>query len=173
MKKLILSALIAGSLFAENFINLQLTNETIMLEGQYQVSYTQPFYVRGGYLINSDKDNFYYAGIKSEGQVIGVDVPVKFSLFLDGVKTKDNSALPIGVGVSSYLQQVSIPIFIRGEFEFAPKVLSFQEANRFSKGKVEVGVRFIENGEAFIGYRNINFNKNYDSSVYGGIGFAF
>ena len=173
MKKFLLSVLTGASLFAGNFINLQITNDTIMIEGEAKISYNQPFYVRGGYMINSDNPNFVYGGIKSEGQIVGVDLPVKFSLFVDYVYKKHNSALPIGIGASGYLQQFAIPVFIRGEFEYAPKVLSFDEAEKFVKYKMETGVQFIENGEVFVGYRNIRFNKNYDNSAYVGVGFSF
>ncbi|ACM93160.1 hypothetical protein NAMH_0105 [Nautilia profundicola AmH] len=173
MKKLLLSVFAAGSLFAGNFANLQITNDTIMVEGQAKVSYEQPFYVRGGYLINSDKSNFFYAGVKSEGQAIGIDLPIKFSLFVDFVHTTKNSALPVGIGASSYIGQFSIPVFVRGEFEYAPKILSFDEADKFMKFKVEAGTQFIENGEVFVGYRDISFDNNYDSSLYVGVGFTF
>jgi hypothetical protein len=174
MKKLISAVLIAGSLFADNFANIQITDKTVMVEGQGQVSYSQPVYVRGGYLINSGKEDFFYGGIKSEGQVIGVDMPVKFSLMLDFVHTTDNSALPIGIGASSYIGDISLPVFIRGEFEYAPAVLSFEDADKFMKYKIETGVRFIENGEVFVGYRNISFDDyTYNSNVYAGVGFIF
>jgi hypothetical protein len=173
MKKLLLSAIAAGSLFAGNFINLQITNDTLMTEGQINIVEGQPFYARGGFLLNSDKSNFYYIGIKSEGQAVGVDLPLKFALILDFAHTKDNSALPIGLGASGYLQQFSIPVFVRGEFEYAPKVLSFDDADKFVKFKAEIGTQFIENGELFVGYRNISYDGNYDNSLYGGIGFSF
>ncbi|GAB6074971.1 hypothetical protein [Nautilia lithotrophica] len=173
MKKLILSLFAACGLFAGNFANLQITNDTIMIEGQAKVTYEQPFYVRGGYLIHSDKSNFFYAGVKSEGQAIGIDIPVKFSLFVDFVHTSKNSALPVGLGASGYIQQFSIPVFVRGEFEYAPKILSFDEADKYMKFKVETGTQFIENGEVFIGYRDIRFDHNYDSSLYVGVGFTF
>jgi len=173
MKKFLLSAVIAGSLFADNFINVQITNSTIMVEGQTLASHNKPFYIKAGFLVHSDKNNFYYAGIKSEGQIIGVDIPATFSLFIDAVHTKNNTAIPMGVGFSSYLEQFKMPVFIRGEFEYAPKVLSFDDAERFSRYKGELGIRFIENGEVFAGYRHISFDKVYNSAIYGGIGLSF
>ena len=173
MRKILLSFLMVGSLFAENFVNLQISNETLMFEGQYKISFQEPFYVRGGYLINSKKSNFAYVGIKSEGHIVGANLPAKLSLFLDYVKTKNSSAIPIGIGVNSYLNDFSIPFFIRGEIAYAPKILSFEKANKFVKLKIETGARFIENGEVFIGYRNISFDKNYNSTFYAGVGFSF
>jgi len=162
-----------GFLFADNFINLQITNDTIMTEGQYNINSTQPIYVRGGYLINNNKSNLFYAGIKSEGQIIGIDAPVKFSLFADYINTKNNSAIPVGIGASMFLKYFTLPVFARGEFEYAPEVLSFDDAKKCIKYKAEIGAQFIENGEVFAGYRHITFNTNYNSSVYVGVGFLF
>jgi len=173
MKKLLMSTLVGSMLFAESFINLKITNNTIMPEAQVQISTTEPIYARGGVLINDKKDNFYYVGLKTEGEMIGTDVPVNFGLFVDYVYVKDNSALPIGVSASSYLKNFSVPVFVRGEFEYAPKILSFENADKFSKVQIEAGIRFIENGEVFAGYRNISFDSNYNSSFYGGVGFVF
>jgi len=173
MKKLILLVIASSFIFAENFLNLKITNETLMTEAQYQVVDAEPVYVRGGYLMNKDKDNFFYVGLKTEGQIIGSDNPVSFSLFVDGVHTKDNSALPIGIAASGYFQQFALPVFARAEFAYAPEILSFDDAKKFSEFKIESGVRFIVNGEVFVGYRHISFDKNYDSHVYGGIGFVF
>jgi len=173
MKKILTAMALAGSLMAGNFINLDITNDTIMVEAQGNIVSDQPFYARGGYLINSDKPNFFYLGLKSEGQILGVDLPVTFSMFVDYVHTDDNSALPIGVGAFGFLNSFSVPVFVRGEAEYAPEILSFQSAERFFKVKAEAGAKFIENGEVFAGYRSINFDHNYDNSLYFGIGFTF
>jgi len=173
MKKVLLSFLIAGGLFAEDFINLQISNKTLMLEGQYKIISQEPFYLRGGYLVNYKNANFAYAGIKAESQIIGTILPTKFSLFLDYVGTKNNSAIPIGIGMDSYIGGISIPFFVRGEVEYAPKFLSFKEANKFIKCKIETVSRFIIDGETFLGYRIISFDKHYNSAFYVGVGFYF
>ena len=95
------------------------------------------------------------------------------SHFIFSVYTKNNNAIPIGIGASSYLPFFQVPTFIRGEIEYAPSILSFNKANRFLKGNAEIGVQFIENAEAFVGYRNISFNHLYNNAVYAGVGFDF
>ena len=172
MKKFLLNVLASASLFANNFISLQITNDNIMIEGETKYSYNEPFYIRGGYMINNNYPNFMYGGIKSEGHIIGINIPIKFAILLDYVLIKYNSALPVGIGASGYLQQFAIPVFIRGEFEYAPAILSFSDADKFIKYKIETGIQFIENGEIFAGYRNIRFDEKYDSSVYIGVGFS-
>jgi hypothetical protein len=176
MKKILLSMLIAGFAFSENFVNLQVTNDTVMFEGQAQIVNDKPIYARGGYLINSKEDavsDFGYIGLKTEGQAIGVDIPVKISLMVDVVHIKDNTASPVGLGLSTYLKQFSMPVFLRASYEYAPKILSYEDAEKFSKLKVETGIRFIENGEAFVGYRKIDFDETYINNMYVGVGFVF
>ena len=177
MKKLIIGATLAASvLFAENFANIKLTNDTVELSGQYKVDTVHNIYARGSFLYNDndDKENFYSIGVKGEGNLIGVDINnVKFSLIIDFVHTEDNSAIPIGIGIHSYIPGFSIPVFVRGEAEYAPEILSFDDADRFSRIYAEAGVQPIENAEIFAGYRNISFNHNYDSSFYIGAGYSF
>jgi len=174
MKKVFMIGLLGVALFGENFINLKITNDTLATDAQINIMPNRPFYARAGYLYYDGKNNFAYGGIKTEGPILGMDAPMNFSLIVDFVHTSANSAIPIGVGMSSYLAAgVRIPIFFRAEAEYAPKVLSFDKADRFSKVQAETGVQFIENGEIFIGYRHISFNRNYSSNVYGGVGFSF
>jgi len=177
MKKLMLSALVAASaLMADNFVNMKLTNKTVELSAQALINIENNIYARGSFLYNDDddKNNFYSVGVKGEGNLIGVDLDyVKFSLIIDFVHTKDNSAAPIGIGVSAIVPDVEIPTFIRGEYEFAPQILSFDEADRFSRVYIEGGVQPIQNAEVFVGYRNISFNKNYNSAFYVGAGYNF
>jgi len=176
MKKTLISSLVlASTLFANNYAGLQLTNDTLSLYVQTKLTQNN-IYARAGYLYNDNKNknNFYFVGIKGEGNLIGIDVPnLKVSLLLDFVGTKNNSALPIGIGLFGYIPNFNLPVFVKTEAAYAPQVLSFKDANRFSRVDVSLGIQPIENSELFIGYRNISFNHNYDSSFYGGIGYHF
>ena len=175
MKKTLLIALMGGFLFAQNNVNLQISNDTLGIYAQGQITQNN-IYARGFFLYNdeSHKNNFFSLGVKAEGNLIGTDIEnVKFSLLADFVHTKDNSALPLGVGVFSYIPNVRYPVFVRGEYEYAPKILSFDDADRFSRADIQIGIQPIENGEIFIGYRHISFNKNYKSGMYVGLGYEF
>jgi len=177
MKKILSTLSIITSVVFANptTFNIQLTNSTI--GGYFETGVTQEnIKVRGMYLYNdhSDKKNFYSAGLKAEGNLIGFENSnMRFSLITDFMHTNNNSAIAIGVGVFSFIPQINLPIFVRVEGEYAPKVLSFDDANRASKIDMNVGYFPIENGEVFIGYRNITFNHNYNSVSYVGIGYSF
>ena len=177
MKKVLISALIFGSvgLWADNNeVGLKITNDTLAAYTQVKVTPNNIF-ARGEFLYNdnANKHNFYLAGMKAEGNLIEDDSNLKFSVLVDFVHTKDNSALPIGIGFYKFIDTLKIPAFIQAEGEYAPKVLSFNDANRFSRVDASIGIKPIENAKIFVGYRNISFNHNYDSSVYGGVAFSF
>jgi len=177
MKKILISVLMLGSvgLWADNNeIGLKITNDTLAAYTQVKVTPNNIF-ARGEFLYNdnANKHNFYLAGIKAEGNLIEDDSNLRFSVFIDFVGTKNNSALPIGIGVLKYINNFQIPVFVQAEGEYAPKVLSFDDNDRFSRVDASIGIKPIENAKIFVGYRNISFNHNYDSSVYGGVAFSF
>ena len=176
MKKIIASSLLGCFLFAQNTnLNFQITNSTIGVYAESGITQND-IKARGFFLYNDNenKHNFYLAGIKAEGNLIGVDLQsLKFSLNIDFVHTKDNSAIPLGFGIFSYIPNINLPIFLRAEAEYAPKVLSFDDANRFSRVDAQIGYAPITNAEIFAGYRTISFNHNYNSAVYFGIGYNF
>jgi hypothetical protein len=177
MKKTILSLLTAGSLAfaAGNYAALKITNSTLEIDAQAPLTYNN-IYVRGSFLYNDNdgKHNYFSVGIKGEGNLIGIDVPnMKFSIIMDAVHIKNNTAIPLGIGAFAYVPNLKYPVFVRGEAEYAPKILSFKDANRFSRIDVSMGIQPIENAEIFVGYRDISFNHNYNSAIYGGIGYNF
>ncbi len=177
MKKLLTAFAFLGTLsFASNTnINLQITNSTIGVYAESGITQND-IKARGFFLFNdnSNKYNFYLAGLKAEGNLIGVDIQnLKFSLIADFVHTKNNSAIPLGFGVFTYIPNISVPVFIRAEAEYAPKVLSFDDADRFSRIDANIGYSPITNAEIFAGYRTLSFNHNYNSAFYVGLGYNF
>ena len=175
MKKTISIIALGVLAFAGNYAGLQITNDTLTVTGQAKITQNN-IYARGMFLYNDDdnKENFFLVGVKGEGNLIGADIQnVKFSLLVDFVHTEDNSALPVGIGAFGYIPDLKYPVFVRGEYEYAPKILSFDDADRFSRFDVQTGIQPIENGEIFIGYRHISFNHNYDAGFYAGMGYHF
>jgi len=172
MKKILLPILVTSSLLA-NDVNLEITNETLMANATINVE--QNFGVRGDYLYNdSEKSNYYSIGFQAQGENALDDYNSKLAIFIDYSHTKDNSAIPIGVSVyNDNFGNLQYPLFAKAEVAYAPKVLSFSDANRFFKAKVELGIKPIENAKLFIGYRKISFNQSYQSVGYAGIGFIF
>ena len=175
MKKLLLSLLAVSSIFASD-VNLEITNETLAGNLNLNLPQDENFQIRGTYLYNDDtnKNNYYSIGFGAVGENALDNYNSKLTIFIDYEHTKDNSALPIGVGiVNNNFGNLQYPLFAKAEIAYAPQVLSFNDANRFLKTKIELGLKPIENAKLFIGYKTISFNTNYISVGYAGIGFMF
>jgi len=173
MKKILL-LLTTIILYAHN-LNLELTNATFLIGGEFKIP-NQNIKLRGDFIYNDheNKHNFFSAGIKAEGLLIGAESQnIIFSMLIDVVHTKYNTAIPLGVGVFGYVPNVALPFYFKIEEEYAPEVLSFKDAYRFNRFDMQIGYYPIYNGKIFIGYRNISFNTNYNNSLYAGIGIDF
>ena len=169
MKKILL-VLSSLAILNASDININITNDT--LETNLKVDIPQNFSIRGDFLYNDKTNNYYSAGFQANGLIYGDNTKLK--LFLDYVYTKNNSALPLGIGIfNDSFGEFTYPLFTNAEVEYAPTVLSFRDAKRFLSSRVEFGVSPIINAKLFVGYRIISFNKNYDSNIYAGIGFKF
>ncbi|WP_156922599.1 hypothetical protein [Lebetimonas sp. JH292] len=156
-------------------MNLQISNSTVAIGAESGII-DNNIKARAQFIYNdnSNKHNFFSAGVKAEGNLIGMEYQnIKFSVIIDAVHTKNNTAIPVGIGIFTYLPNVSLPIYVKAEGEYAPKILSFDEADRFSRIDAQIGYFPIDNAQIFLGYRDISFNQNYNSSIYGGIGYNF
>jgi len=175
MKKLLLPLLFTTTIFA-NDVNLEITNTTLAGNVNLNIPQNENFKIRGTYLYNDeeDKHDYYSIGFGAAGENALDNYNSKLTIFIDFVHTKENSALPIGIGVfNNNFGDFEYPLFAKAEVAYAPQVLSFEDANRFLKAKVEVGVKPIENAKTFIGWKTISFDDIYLSVVYAGIGFVF
>jgi len=172
MKKLIL-LFSAVFLFGFNNFSVEISGDT--LNARAKTILMDTYYVRANYLYNdkSNRDDFYSVGISADGQLVGVDYAgMNVSLFSNFVQTTDNSAVSFGVELFSYLP-IAYPVYNEISFEYAPKILTFDDCDRFSRFRITFGIKPIENARIFAGYRNISFNSNYDNSFFAGIGFDF
>jgi len=176
MKKLLVLPFLMSSFVLASSLNLEVTDSTLAVNAELSVPENENFALRATYLYNdnSGKDNYYSIGLQAEGQNALDSYNTKLKIFVDFDHTKDNSAIPIGVGiVNNNFGNTDYPLFGSVEVAFAPKILSFDNAERLFKFKAEVGVQPIENAKAFIGYKKISFNSSYLSVGYVGIGFVF
>jgi hypothetical protein len=171
VKVILYIAMLFAVLFGSDF-NIELTNKTLMLNTTIKF----PFHdnkagIRGDYLYNDDeKKSDYYISLGGEIEgTIKQQNNMKFSVFIDYSAIKDNSALPIGVGFLWNMNKK----FVNVETAYAPQVLSFEDATRFLKAKIEIGIVPIDKVYILFGYRHISFNKVYQSIGYLGAGIVF
>jgi len=101
-----------------------------------------------------------------------------------GVKanyTKDYRTLPLGIVFEYGLPSVTvIPMSLHADIYYAPKVLSFDNANKYFEYRLEYDAAVIDHGHVFLGYRNIRTDYNdirgsftYNAAGYVGFKFEF
>ena len=170
MKRWILLLLFITNMFGSDF-NIELTNETLMFNTtiKHYIQDNNSVGLRGDYLYydNENRSNYFNIGAEVEGKLEFYNS--KFSIFMDYSHIKNSSALPIGFGFL-FPQNKK---FVNVEVGYAPKVLSFDEADKFFKAKIELGIVPIKKVHLILGYRVITFKKNYQSNLYLGAGFSF
>ena len=176
MKKISLLLFIISSLVASDELNIELTNYTLFANANITIPKTKNMSIRGGYLYNDrkNKKDYYFAGFQVEGKNSLDNYNSKLTIFMDYNHIKDNGALPIGIGIiNNNLGNFQHHLFAKFEIAYAPAVLSFDKTSRFYKTKIEIGIKPIKNAKLFIGYRDIIFNRHYQSLGYCGVGFIF
>ena len=79
-----------------------------------------------------------------------------------GVKanyTKDFTTVPLGLEFAYKLPtKTLIPLFLNGEFYYAPTALAFSDAEDFLEFRVDLDIRIIKNGNITVGYRRLDTN---------------
>jgi len=175
LKKLVLPLMIGSALMASD-ISMEITNNTLAGNVNLNIPQNENFQIRGTYLYNdhTDRHNYYSVGFAAIGQTPIDNYNSQISIFVDFDHTKDNTAIPIGISLfNNNIGTFQYPLFAKAEVAYAPAILSFDDAYRELKTKVEIGIKPIENAKAFIGYKSVSFNQNYISVGYAGIGFVF
>ncbi|MRJ06460.1 MAG: hypothetical protein C6I01_02925 [Epsilonproteobacteria bacterium] len=170
LKKIAFSLLLLLPLWGDT-LRVGLSSGTASLYGEFQIG-LKPIFARIHGLYVKDGDNWGGVGFMTQGPFIGYP-NLNVSLFVDGVHSQNRNALPIGVGFNYWIPYAFLPLSIRGEFEYANNLLTFGDADRFSRGVIEIGVQIIENGELFLGYRNLRWDSPFKSNWYLGVGFMW
>jgi len=177
LKKLLLSLALAGALFAQHDASLNLNSDDIEVQGNIdlgelnQSDYPDTYFLTLGFL---DVDNDHYstdpmwsAGFKLRQDVEALE-GLRVGLGLKGVYTevrgKTFMAIPLGLEAAYTLPlDFAMPIVISGNFDYAPSVLSFSDADKYMEKRIEASIQIIEQANVFVGYRSID--TDYDNSI--------
>ena len=183
-KLLFLTLLLTGLAHTENSVGLDINNNDVELLASININ-TLTDYANGTtYLLDvnylhSDGDNMLQVGFSGQNSLQGIE-GLTFSFGLKGVLASDFLAFPLMVKGNYYLPlNASIPTTsLALTFAFAPKVLSFRDAERYLEFRVEADMEVISNIHVFAGYRNIDtdydrYDKTFNNSFYLGMKLSF
>jgi len=104
----------------------------------------------------------------------------KIGLGIKAVLTEDFVGLPLGAELSYRLPiNSAIPIKVKALAHYAPKSLSFSDADSFLEYRVEANAQLMSRASLYLGIRNIDTNYDngiditYNQSAYFGVKFSF
>jgi len=166
LKKLLLTLALGGSLFAMHDASVNLNNDDIEVNANIDLGelnrsdYPDAYFLTLGLLDVDNKestDPLFSAGFMLRQKLTGAE-GFKFGFGFKGTYTKvakqKHAAIPLNAELT-YSIDLAMPILISGTLSYAPSVLSFKDADKYFEARAEVGIRIIEQGTLFIGYRKV------------------
>ena len=176
MKKILVGSLIATTfLLGNNSVEVNINNDTVEIEADvylnkyYDVSNDSNYYLTVGHL-RTEKDNSITQSLTSAGlKVLNPftdDNGISFGLGMKSVYTNQLTKTFFALPLSVYGKvEFSELIYLDAEISYAPKVLSFGDAESYIDMKAKVNYKVLENGYIFVGARNIETKYDNDTSA--------
>jgi hypothetical protein len=190
MKKILMGSLIASTLLlANNSVQVNVNNDTVefgadlYLNDYYDVNNNSNYFFTINHLrtenSNGPTQSLSSAGIKLVNPMTD-DNGISFGLGIKSVYTNQISqtffAVPLTLNGRIELSEV---IYIDAEASYAPKVLSFSDADRYTDMKARINYKVLSNGYVYVGGRYIKteyengMEKSYDSTAFLGFEVKF
>ncbi len=190
LKKITLIAVSAASAFAMNSAGLNINNEDIELNARFDVGefnenvepnsmYVSVKFLDADNSNTVNNDALYELGFLMKKEM--GESGLKVGLGVKANYTKDYVSLPLGMTFEYELPSVTVvPMSLRADVYYAPKVLAFDNANKYFEYRVEYDAEVIEHGHVILGYRHITTDYDdvrgdftYNASAYIGFNFEF
>lgn len=191
LKKIIMGSLVASSVaFASGAADININDNTLEvgmeynLNGSYRLNENSNYLLTASYL-RSEEDSstntqkLATVGLKIMNPYVD-DYGFSLGLGIKGVIADNGpqsfTAAPLGV-FASYM--VNDQIHIDGEYDYAPKVLSFSDGETYKEWKLKANYRVIDNGFVYVGARGITtaytdgHEYSYDHTAFFGFNVQF
>ncbi len=181
LKKILLLVAATVSAFAMNRGEININNKDLEIGAQFDVGQFNPAVEPdttfvGGKFLNADKEhsgdknaskfNSYFEAnflmlqpVGKAGMSFGMGVKLNY--------TKEFASLPLGIEfVYKIPSKAYVPMFITGEFYYAPTALAFKQANNFLEYRLGYDIEIIKNGNIIFGYRKVETNYKSTTSYH-------
>ncbi len=126
----------------------------------------------------NDPESYYELSLLFQRPVRNTDFFIGLGVKLNYIDTKNDTfnALPLMI-TGGYNLRTAIPITFNAEVAYAPKVLSFNDAQGYYEYRISADFHVIDNAEVYVGYRDME-TKFEGTSFYkyngaGYVGFRF
>lgn len=185
IKKILLGGfLITGLLSAQNSASLNINDEDVELQASLSVNELIGYgngttYTFDANYLNADGDGLFGIGLSGENQLQGV-YGLRVGFGIKTVFADEFAALPL-LAKAAYILPLTdaIPTTTwEMSFAYAPKVLSFNDADGYSEFRTQLNMEVVSNIHVFTGYRNIDtdykaFDRAFNDSFYIGLKLGF
>jgi len=177
IKRILAGSLLTSSLvYGANSVDLNVNNNTLEISGDfslneaYNLNDDSNYFLTLSFLNSEDKsatntERLTTVGFKMINPYID-DYGFKFGLGMKAVwadNSEDNFlALPIQL-FGNY--QIDEKINLDINLAYAPRVLSFLEAQRFISAETKINYKIIDNGYTYVGARSISTKYNNNSTI--------
>ena len=170
MIKKILTTLAIGTtlLSASNSAQINVNNSTLGLKGEYGIneiynlSNDAKYYITLEYLSSEDTaanestDRIINLGFKMMNPYIN-DYGISFGMGINAVWVNNYNDTFMATPLSIFADYaISEELSIDGTFSYSPKILSYSNADNYSEFTAKLNYKVIDNGFAYLGYRDIN-----------------
>ena len=177
MNKIIAGSLIASSLvFGTSNVDLSVNNNTLEISGDfslneaYELNNDSNYYLTVAFLNSEDKSAITSERLASIGfKMLNPymdDYGFRFGLGIKAVwvdnSKEDFAAIPVQL-FASY--QIGEKISVDTNIAYAPRVLSFFKAQKFTSGKIKLNYKIIDNGFLYIGGRTISTKYENETTI--------
>ncbi|MDX9742931.1 MAG: YfaZ family outer membrane protein [Arcobacteraceae bacterium] len=191
LKKIIIGSLVVSSaLFASGGADININDNTLEvgmeynLNGSYRLNENSNYLLSASYL-RSEEDSatntqtLATVGVKIMNPYVddyGFSLGLGIKAVLADNSPKSFAAAPLGV-FASYM--VNEQIHLDGEYNYAPKVLSFSDGETYKEWKLKANYRVIDNGFVYVGGRGITTSYtngteySYDHTAFFGFNVQF
>jgi hypothetical protein len=164
-----------GVLFAVggmNQVRLGISSDTASAKGRFYFQQNSLF-GEGEWLHRQGEERDWgEIGFGTSGPFLGYPT-LQFTLFCHWAHSGSWNSLPIGGSIRFTYPYGFVPWYLEGSGEYAPPVLTFGTQSHFYRYQLEWGVQLTQNGEIFVGYRNLHWDSPFESNWYGGVGFLW
>ena len=186
MKKIIVGSLIASSLvYGINNVDLNVNNNTLEVSGEfslneaYELNNDSNYYLTVSFLNSEDKsatttEKLASVGFKMLNPYMD-DYGFRFGLGIKAVWADNSKEDFVSIPVQLFASyQIDEKISVDTDIAYAPRVLSFLKAQKFTSGKIKLNYKIMDNGYLYIGGRTISTKYEngttikYDSSLFVG-----
>lgn len=141
-------------------LDLRISDDTV--EANYAVTSHETDAMFGiGYLYKDDRDkiNVLNIDLHTSGQTALANLPTTVGIGIQAnvFKQDEFKGSAIGIGGSVRVNIPDVPgISVESELHYAPNVLTFNDADDFSRFRVQLNYRIIQSADISFGYRYLN-----------------